>query len=87
MQLLEDFTDAVVLTEYQNISQSMSSNPEAPSVSLRTAETVYLLCSVLQLMSEPDTEEELQLLRVAPKRSPYCAVVSLQQVGAFKGGA
>jgi hypothetical protein len=87
VQLLEDFTDAVVLTEYQNISQSMSSNPEAPSVSLRTAETVYLLCSVLQLMSEPDTEEELQLLRVAPKRSPYCAVVSLQQVGAFKGGA
>jgi hypothetical protein len=87
VQLLEDFMDAVVLTEYQNISQSMSSNPEAPSVSLRTAEMVYLLCSVLEIVSEPDTEEELQLLRVAPKRSPYSAVSSLQQVGAFKAGA
>lgn len=83
VQLLDDFVDALVRVEYLNIAKAMSPDPELPSVTLRTAELVFQMCGALELVTEPDTEEELQLLRVAPKCSRIKAVPRLSQVGAF----
>lgn len=83
-ELVNDFTDALVKREYSHIMVFMRSNPEQPRVSPQTAETVYLLCNALYPPTEPDNEEELALLRIAPKCSPHNAVARLNMVGAFK---
>ena len=61
----------------------MSADPELPKITGKTAETIYLLCCVLDLPSEPDSEEELQLLRISPMCSRIKAVTRLNGVGAF----
>ena len=82
-KLLDDFVDTLVRVEYANIAASMSSDPERPSVSVQAAETIYLMCNALELPSEPDNEEELQLLRAAPKCSRVKAVPRVSMVGGY----
>jgi hypothetical protein len=82
-RLVGDFTETLVLREYTHIMESMRGNPEQPKISPETAETVFLLCNTLYPPSEPENEEELALLRVAPKCSKHNAVLRLGMVGAF----
>jgi hypothetical protein len=82
--LLNDFTDALTMCEYRNIMDFMRSDPEQPRMPEATAECIYMLCNTLNIPSEPNTEEELELLRQSPKCSALKAAVRLQQVGAFR---
>jgi hypothetical protein len=81
-KLLRDFADEMVRREYANIIHFRESDPDQPRTPPATAETIYLLCNALYAPTEPENEEELALLRVAPKCSPHNAVVRLVMVGA-----
>ena len=81
--LLNEFVDTLTRVEYSNVQDFMSADPELPKITGKTAETIYLLCCVLDLPSEPDSEEELQLLRISPMCSRIKAVTRLNGVGAF----
>lgn len=83
VRLTDQFMDALVLVEYGNIAAAMSANPEMPTVSPSVAEAVFLMCYALELPSEPSTEEELQLLRIAPKCSPVKGVPREGALGGF----
>jgi len=83
-KLLADFTDTVTLMEYSNIRQSMRPDEFQPVISAEAAEAIYLMCNALELPSEPNSQEELELLRIAPTCSSFKSVPRLFLMGAFR---
>ena len=82
--MLYDWIDAWTTHEYENILKFLRQNPSQPKLSPPVAESIYLMCNVLDLPTEPTSQEELDRLRESPKCSPYKAVIRLDGVGAFK---
>jgi hypothetical protein len=90
-RLLTEYTDTVTLMEYQRIRDFMRPDEFQPAITNEAAEAIYLMCNVMELPSEPDSKEEIELLRVATKCSWFKAVLRLYGVGAVgsatpKGG-
>ena len=83
-RLLFEWVDAWTLHEYNNILGFLRQNPAQPKLSPPVAESIYLLCNVLELPTEPTNQEELNVLRAAPKCSPHKAALRLELAGAFK---
>ena len=83
-RLLFEWVDAWTLHEYNNILVFLRQNPAQPKLSPPVAESIYLMCNVLELPTEPTNQEELNVLRAAPKCSPYKATLRLEMAGAFK---
>jgi hypothetical protein len=85
-KLLNDFTDAWTLMEYQRIQKHSRDDPSLPKVSAAVAECMYLLCNTLEPPSDPHNKEEMDLLRQSLKCSVYKAAPRLMLLGAFDGG-
>ena len=90
-RLLTEYTDTVTLTEYQRIRDYMRPDEFQPAITNEAAECIYLMCNAMELPSEPDSTEEVELLRVATKCSWFKSVLRLYGVGAVgsatpKGG-
>jgi hypothetical protein len=83
-RLLFEWVDAWTLHEYNNILVFLRQNPAQPKLSPPVAESIYLMCNVLELPTEPTNQEELNVLRAAPKCSPHKAALRLELAGAFK---
>ena len=83
-KLLNDWIDKWTLYEYMNILEFLRQNPAQPRLSEPVAESIYLMCNVLDLPTEPTNEDELEVPRHAPKCSAYKAALRLERVGAFK---
>ena len=77
-----------MLKEYQNIRLNV--RPDRfhtafqPTISLEAAEAMFLMCTALELPSEPNSKEELELLRIAPKCSEMKSIERLSKVRALK---
>jgi hypothetical protein len=82
-RLVQSFVDNEVLNEYWNIRVNMRPDSFQPSISLETAEVIFMMCTALELPSEPNSKEELELLRIAPKCSEIKSIERLNKVGAF----
>jgi hypothetical protein len=78
-----EMIDAMTLNEYSHVTHSATMGRGQPKISVRVAEAMYLLCNVLTIPSEPNSEEELALLRIADKCSCYKAFPRLLRIGAF----
>ena len=83
-RLLHDWKDGWTLHEYENILHFLRQNPAQPKLSPPVAESIYLMCNVLELPTEPTNQDELNVLREAPKCSPYKAALRLELTGAFR---
>jgi hypothetical protein len=82
--LVRDFMDDETCKEYRNIQSSMRPDEFQPTISKEAAETIYEMCNALELPSEPNSQEELELLRIGFKCSEMKAVERLAMLGAFK---
>ena len=82
--LVQSFVDNEVLKEYQNIRINMRPDSFQPTISLEAAEAIFLMCTALELPSEPNSREELELLRITPKCSEMKSIERLSKVRAFK---
>ncbi len=84
-RLVDDLMDTWTMHEYSHIIKTLSEVGRGqPRITGATAESVYLLCNVVNAPMEPTTEEELDLLRRAPKCSAAKAALRLIQTGAFQ---
>lgn len=83
-KLLDKWIETWTLHEYDNIIQFLRQNPALPRLSAAVAESIYLMCNVMDLPTEPTNQEELNVLRAAPKCSPYKAALRLELTGAFQ---
>lgn len=82
--MLYEWIDAWTVHEYENILTFLRQNPYQPKLSPPVAESIYLMCNVLELPTEPTNQEELNALREAPKCSPHKAAERLEKAGAFR---
>ena len=55
-----------------------------PRLSEAVAESIYLMCNILDFPTEPTNQEELEVLLTAPKCSAYKAALRLELSGAFQ---
>jgi len=83
-RLIGEWVDTWTLHEYLNIQDFLRQNPSQPKLSEAVAESIYLMCNVLEAPTEPTNQEELEVLKAAPKCSVYKAALRLDKVGAFK---
>jgi hypothetical protein len=84
-RLLDDLMDTWTLHEYSNIIKNMSSRGGGqPKMTPAAAESIYIMCNVMSAPMEPTTDEELDLLRRAPRCTPAKGAMRLIQVGACK---
>jgi hypothetical protein len=84
-RLIDDLMDTWTMHEYSHIIKTLSSRGQGqPKITGAAAESVYLLCNVINAPMEPTTDEELDLLRSAPKCTPAKAALRLIQTGAFQ---
>jgi hypothetical protein len=75
-RLLESFMDSVTLREYRHIMKSLN-------VKDQSAEIIYLECYALDTPNDPRDQDELALLKQAPKCTAAKAALRLIQCGAF----
>ena len=84
-RLIDDLMDTWTMHEYSHIIKTLSTLGQGqPKITGAAAESVYLLCNVINAPMEPNTDEELELLRSAPKCSAAKAALRLIQTGAFQ---
>lgn len=83
-RLIREWVDAWTLREYINIQEFMRQNPAQPRLSEAVAESIYLLCNSLEDSTEPTNQDELEVLKAAPKCSVYKAALRLERTGAFR---
>ena len=83
-RLIGEWVDAWTLREYVNIQEFLRQNPVQPRLSEAVAESIYLLCNALDMPTEPTNQDELEVLKAAPKCSVYKAALRLEKTGAFR---
>lgn len=84
-RLLEDFMDAWTLHEYSNIMKNARARGgDQQGITPAAAECIYIMCNVISAPMEPTTNEELDLLRQAPRCTSTKGALRLIQVGACK---
>lgn len=83
-RLMGNFMDSLTLVEYRNVQASMSPDPSRPSIPMSVAEAMYVMCNVLELGSDPRSQQEVEELKQCPKCSPPKSVLRLNQIGAFR---
>jgi len=83
-RLIGEWVDAWTLREYVNIQEFLRQNPVQPRLSEAVAESIYLLCNALDMPTEPTNQDELEVLKAAPRCSVYKAALRLEKTGAFR---
>ena len=83
-ELCRDMRDTFIKKEFYNIRNSVTDDEGKPVISIMKAESMYLLCCLLDNAREPENEMELQNLRQMPRCSPLKSCWRLIEVGAIK---
>ena len=87
--MLMDWMDKWTLVEYHNIVRFNRQDPMQPRISPQVAESIYLMCCRLwdprkEDIVEPSNQDELDVLRQAPKCTAAKAALRLEYAGAFR---
>ena len=82
--MLMDWVDKWTLVEYHNIVRFNRQDPLQPRISPQVAESIFQMCFAVEWPVVPVNQEELDILRQAPKCTAAKAALRLEYAGAFR---